>query len=177
TISPTKNVSRVTKDPNAPKRALSAYTLFVKDISKNTVTAPGAKAIDTFTANAKKWKTLSDAEKKPYVDKAAKQKEAYSVAKEAYLKKTGLTEIRKSFDKDLKDAVKVVKKGRKKPSVIAKKVVKKPAAKKKVATGKKVVKKATTTKKPIAKKSAVAKKAAAKKTTTAAKKTVKKSTA
>ncbi|KAJ3024815.1 UNVERIFIED_CONTAM: exp1-like protein [Siphonaria sp. JEL0065] len=167
TISPTKNISRVTKDPNAPKSALSAYTLFVKDISKNTVTAPGAKAIDTLAANAKKWKTLSDAEKKPYVDEAVKQKAAYTVAKEAYLKKTGLTEIKKSFDKDLKDAVKVVKKGRKKPSVVAKKVVKKPAAKKKVATAKKVVSR-------VAKKSAVAKTAAAKKATTAAKKTVKK---
>ncbi|KAJ3023133.1 UNVERIFIED_CONTAM: exp1-like protein [Siphonaria sp. JEL0065] len=176
TISPTKNVSRVTKDPNAPKRALSAYTLFVKAVSKNAVTSAGAKAIDTLAANAKKWKSLSDAQKKvPYVDEALKQKEAYTVAKEAYLKKTGLTEIKKSFDKDLKDAVKVVKQGRKKPSVVAKKVVKKPAAKKKVATAKKVVKKtAVATKKPVAKKSAVVTKVVAKKTTTAAKKTAKK---
>ncbi|XWS14364.1 hypothetical protein CRYUN_Cryun35bG0003000 [Craigia yunnanensis] len=74
------------KDPNKPKRPASAFFVFMedfreqykKDHPKNkSVAAVGKAAGD-------KWKSLSEAEKKPYVAKAVKRKGEYEKNMIAY---------------------------------------------------------------------------------------------
>ena len=73
------------KDPNAPKRGLSSYMFFANE------RRPGLKAEqpdlgfgDLTKKIAEEWRALSDAEKKPYVDKANADKARYQKEKEAY---------------------------------------------------------------------------------------------
>ncbi|BFZ58768.1 hypothetical protein PYCC9005_005833 [Savitreella phatthalungensis] len=75
------------KDPNAPKRPLSSYMLFTQDHrevvkAENPDIAFGAIG----KALGDKWKSMSDAEKKPYEDKAKKAKADYETAKAKYEK-------------------------------------------------------------------------------------------
>ncbi|KAH8917085.1 high mobility group box, partial [Atractiella rhizophila] len=73
------------KDPNAPKKGLSAYMFFSQDW-RERVKAENPEA--TFGEMGKilgaKWKELDDAEKKPYVDMADADKKRYEKEKKAY---------------------------------------------------------------------------------------------
>lgn len=72
-------------DPNAPKRALSAYMFFAND-NRDAIRAdnPGIAFGQVGKALGEKWKTLTDAEKVPYEEKATADKKRYEDEKAAY---------------------------------------------------------------------------------------------
>jgi len=73
------------KDPNAPKRALSAYMFFSQDWRERIKTEnPDAGFGEVGKLLGAKWKELDDDEKKPYVDLAANDKERAEREKAAY---------------------------------------------------------------------------------------------
>ncbi|GLT54322.1 hypothetical protein SLA2020_275290 [Shorea laevis] len=70
------------KDPNKPKRPPTAFFLFMDDFRKEFKEAhPGNKDVKTVAKEGgEKWKSLSDEEKKVYVDKASELKAEYDKA-------------------------------------------------------------------------------------------------
>lgn len=83
-----KAAKRGKKDPNKPKRALSAYMFFVQDWRERIKSEnPDADFGSVGRLLGAKWQEMSAAEKKPYEDKAqadkdraAKEKADYDVA-------------------------------------------------------------------------------------------------
>ncbi|KAJ3070969.1 exp1-like protein [Podochytrium sp. JEL0797] len=75
---PTKSrsVPRVAKDPNAPTRALTGYTLFIKRMC--------AESKESVTTAASKWKALSDVEKQPFLEEVKKLKAVYNTELQRY---------------------------------------------------------------------------------------------
>lgn len=85
-----KTAKREKKDPNKPKRALSAYMFFVSDWrerikSENTDASFG----DIGRLLGAKWKEMSDTEKKPYEDKAKADKDRAAREKADYTATNG----------------------------------------------------------------------------------------
>ncbi|OGE48135.1 hypothetical protein PENARI_c032G07073 [Penicillium arizonense] len=81
-------VQRRKKDPNAPKRGLSAYMFFANDNrDKVREENPGISFGQVGKQLGDKWKALSTTERKPYDDKAAADKKRYEEEKAAYLAK------------------------------------------------------------------------------------------
>ncbi|GMI89801.1 high mobility group B3 [Hibiscus trionum] len=84
-----KKSGKAAKDPNKPKRPASAFFVFMeefrvqykKEHPKNKSVAAVGKA------GGDKWKSLSEAEKRPYVDKAEKRKAEYEKNMKAYNKR------------------------------------------------------------------------------------------
>ncbi|KAK8648860.1 hypothetical protein V6N13_129602 [Hibiscus sabdariffa] len=84
-----KKSGKAAKDPNKPKRPASAFFVFMeefreqykKDHPKNKSVAAVGKA------GGDKWKSLSEAEKAPYVAKAEKRKVEYEKNMKAYNKR------------------------------------------------------------------------------------------
>jgi len=73
------------KDPNAPKRGLSAYMFFANDRrEKVREDNPGIKFGDVGKMLGEQWKSLTDKEKTPYEAKAAADKKRYEEEKAAY---------------------------------------------------------------------------------------------
>ncbi|BCS22451.1 high-mobility group nucleosome-binding protein [Aspergillus puulaauensis] len=76
---------RKKKDPNAPKRGLSAYMFFANDNrDKVREENPGITFGQVGKMLGEKWKALSDKDRKPYEDKAATDKKRYEDEKAAY---------------------------------------------------------------------------------------------
>ncbi|KAL5448602.1 Non-histone chromosomal protein 6 [Paraphaeosphaeria minitans] len=74
------------KDPNAPKRGLSAYMFFANDQrDKVREENPGIKFGEVGKMLGEKWKTLSEKQRQPYEAKAATDKKRYEEEKIAYL--------------------------------------------------------------------------------------------
>ncbi|KAI9486595.1 MAG: high mobility group box domain-containing protein [Benjaminiella poitrasii] len=66
------------KDPSAPKRGLSAYMFFSQENrAKVKEENPEATFGQLGKLLGEKWKSMSDDEKKPYVEKAEKDKQRY----------------------------------------------------------------------------------------------------
>ncbi|KAL6235569.1 Non-histone chromosomal protein 6 [Aspergillus navahoensis] len=77
--------SRKKKDPNAPKRGLSAYMFFANDNrEKVREENPGISFGQVGKMLGERWKSLSDKDRKPYEDKAAADKKRYEDEKAAY---------------------------------------------------------------------------------------------
>ncbi|XP_022743226.1 high mobility group B protein 3 [Durio zibethinus] len=84
-----KKSGKAAKDPNKPKRPASAFFVFMeefreqykKDHPKNKSVAAVGKA------GGDKWKSMSEAEKQPYIAKAEKRKVEYEKNMKAYNKK------------------------------------------------------------------------------------------
>lgn len=74
------------RDPNAPKRPPTAFFVFMEDFRKQLKEAnPDAKAgKEVAKEGGEKWRSLSDEEKKPFIDKAAELKVEYEKAIAAY---------------------------------------------------------------------------------------------
>ncbi len=77
------------KDPNAPKKPLSAYFLFLRAIrssAKMTEDIFGKEGETTKQSvlAAEKWKVLNDTEKAPYLQKADQDKARYEEARRVY---------------------------------------------------------------------------------------------
>jgi hypothetical protein len=74
------------KDPNAPKRGLSAYMFFANDQrDKVREDNPGIKFGEVGKLLGEKWKALSEKQRTPYEAKAATDKKRYEEEKAAYL--------------------------------------------------------------------------------------------
>ncbi|KAM0747747.1 hypothetical protein T439DRAFT_328412 [Meredithblackwellia eburnea MCA 4105] len=73
------------KDPNAPKRPLSAYMFFSQE-NRNAIKDenPNASFGDVGKLLGAKWKDMSDAEKKPYNTSAENDKIRYESEKAKY---------------------------------------------------------------------------------------------
>ncbi|KAF8405549.1 hypothetical protein HHK36_010456 [Tetracentron sinense] len=78
-----------TKDPNKPKRPASAFFVFMEEFRKTFKEKhPNNKSVSVVgKAGGDKWKSLSEAEKAPYVAKAEKRKTEYNKVMQAYNKK------------------------------------------------------------------------------------------
>ncbi|XP_042029795.1 HMG1/2-like protein [Salvia splendens] len=80
---------KAAKDPNKPKRPASAFFVFMEDFRKTYKEKhPNKKSVSAVgKAGGEKWKSMTEAEKAPYVAKAEKRKSDYEVTLEAYNKK------------------------------------------------------------------------------------------
>ncbi|QDZ20762.1 BAH domain-containing protein [Chloropicon primus] len=80
---------RIRKDPNAPKRSLTAYNFFVRDYRKKYLAdrspAATASVIEVTRACGKAWNLLGAKEREPFEAKARVDKEKYLKAKEEYI--------------------------------------------------------------------------------------------
>ncbi|KAG9441993.1 hypothetical protein H6P81_017847 [Aristolochia fimbriata] len=74
------------KDPNKPKRPPSAFFVFMDDFRKQFKEAnPDSKNVSAVSKGAgEKWKSMSEEERKPYLDKAAELKAEYEKALENF---------------------------------------------------------------------------------------------
>eukprot|EP01098_Paradermamoeba_levis_P016574 TRINITY_DN900_c0_g1_i2.p1 TRINITY_DN900_c0_g1~~TRINITY_DN900_c0_g1_i2.p1 ORF type:complete len:149 (-),score=25.46 TRINITY_DN900_c0_g1_i2:447-893(-) len=73
---------RKKKDPNLPKKPLSAFMFFSQDQRAVLKTeSPDAKFIEIGKIIGDRWKHLSEEERKPYVELSEKAKEAYNKEK------------------------------------------------------------------------------------------------
>ncbi|KAH3682519.1 hypothetical protein WICPIJ_006510 [Wickerhamomyces pijperi] len=81
----TKSI-RKKKDPNAPKRSLSAYMFFANE-NRDLVREenPGISFGGVGKLLGEKWKALTADEKKPYEEKAEADKKRYEAQKAQYL--------------------------------------------------------------------------------------------
>ncbi|ORX60417.1 hypothetical protein DM01DRAFT_1332570 [Hesseltinella vesiculosa] len=77
-----KVTKRNKKDPNAPKRGLSAY-MFFSQANRDKVKAesPNASFGELGKILGEKWRAMSDAQKKPYIEMAEKDKARYEAEK------------------------------------------------------------------------------------------------
>ncbi|KAL2684021.1 nucleosome binding protein [Phyllosticta citricarpa] len=76
------------KDPNAPKRGLSAYMFFANEQrEKVREDNPGIKFGEVGKLLGEKWKALSEKQRAPYEKKAADDKKRYEDEKAAYAAK------------------------------------------------------------------------------------------
>jgi len=85
--SPVKGRKRkLNKDPNRPKRPTSAY-FYYAEACRNELKKEGKKItrVGEFTKEVSvKWNALNEVEKKPYAEKAAKDKARYTTQMNAY---------------------------------------------------------------------------------------------
>jgi hypothetical protein len=73
------------KDPNAPKRGLSAYMFFANDQrDKVREDNPGIKFGEVGKLLGEQWKALTEKQRSPYEAKAAADKKRYEEEKAAY---------------------------------------------------------------------------------------------
>ncbi|KAF2135619.1 uncharacterized protein K452DRAFT_313839 [Aplosporella prunicola CBS 121167] len=81
----TKADGKRKKDPNAPKRGLSAYMFFANEQRESVRTEnPGIKFGEVGKMLGEKWKALSEKQRAPYEAKAAADKKRYEDEKAAY---------------------------------------------------------------------------------------------
>ncbi|CAE6510686.1 unnamed protein product [Rhizoctonia solani] len=81
------------KDPNAPKKPLSAYFMFLQWIRADPARVRDVFGDETETTRqsvlaASKWRDLSDAEKKPFLAQAEREKLEYEAARKEYEERT-----------------------------------------------------------------------------------------
>ncbi|GFZ48952.1 Non-histone chromosomal protein 6 [Saitozyma sp. JCM 24511] len=99
------------KDPNKPKRALSAYMFFVQDYRERLKSEnPDATFGEVGKLLGAKWKEMSAGEKKPYEDqaekdkkRAAKEKGEYDSANGKKPKKSAKAVVEEDDDEDESD--------------------------------------------------------------------------
>jgi len=73
------------KDPNAPKRGLSAYMFFANEQRENVREEnPGISFGQVGKILGERWKALNDKQRTPYEAKAAADKKRYEEEKQAY---------------------------------------------------------------------------------------------
>ncbi|KAI1714480.1 HMG (high mobility group) box domain-containing protein [Ditylenchus destructor] len=84
TKSPRTKKAKKAKDPNAPKRGMSAYMLWLKD-SRARITKPGMSVTDVSKAAGVEWNALKD--KSKWEKAAAEDKKRYEKESAAYNKK------------------------------------------------------------------------------------------
>lgn len=85
-----RKTTRKKKDPDAPKRSLSAYMFFANE-NRDIVRAenPGITFGQVGKQLGDKWKALTPEEKTPYETKADADKKRYEKEKAEYAKRNG----------------------------------------------------------------------------------------
>ncbi|KAH6782466.1 high mobility group B3 [Perilla frutescens var. hirtella] len=85
----TKKEKQAAKDPNKPKRAASAFFVFMEDFRKQYKEKhPGNKSVAAVgKAGGDEWKSMSIQDKAPFVAIAEQRKEEYERKMKAYNKK------------------------------------------------------------------------------------------
>jgi hypothetical protein len=77
---------RAKKDPNAPKRGLSAYMFFANEQRENVRDEnPGVSFGQVGKLLGERWKALTEKQRAPYEAKAAADKKRYEDEKQAYI--------------------------------------------------------------------------------------------
>ncbi|ODQ68495.1 Non-histone chromosomal protein 6 [Nadsonia fulvescens var. elongata DSM 6958] len=81
-----RKVTRKKKDPNAPKRSLSAYMFFAND-TRDLIRAqnPGIPFGQVGKLLGEKWRMMTADEKEPFEEKAKTDKKRYEDEKATYL--------------------------------------------------------------------------------------------
>ncbi|XWS29122.1 hypothetical protein CRYUN_Cryun24cG0001400 [Craigia yunnanensis] len=81
-----KRGKKAAKDPNKPKRPASAFFVFMEEFRKQYKEEhPDNKSVSVVgKAGGEKWKSMSEAEKALYVEKAEKRKNEYNRKMQAY---------------------------------------------------------------------------------------------
>ncbi|KAM6543506.1 hypothetical protein CsatB_007953 [Cannabis sativa] len=84
-----KASKKAAKDPNKPKRPSSAFFVFMEEFRKQfNKENPNNKAVSAVgKAAGEKWKSMTEADKAPFVAKAEKRKIEYEKNMKAYNKK------------------------------------------------------------------------------------------
>lgn len=78
------------KDPNMPKKGLNPYMIFSrKRVKEIRVHDPKVQQKDALRMASAEWKAMSDAQKKPYLDAAEKDKIRHQEELRAYLESRG----------------------------------------------------------------------------------------
>jgi hypothetical protein len=77
------------KDPNAPKKPLSAYFMFLQRIRSDPVLVQEVFGLETETTKqsvlaAAKWRSMTDDERKPFLAQAEQEKLDYEAARRMY---------------------------------------------------------------------------------------------
>ncbi|KAK6341121.1 Non-histone chromosomal protein 6 [Orbilia brochopaga] len=81
----TTRTGKKKKDPNAPKRGLSAYMFFANEQRENVrAENPGIAFGQVGKVLGERWKALSDKQRAPYEAKAAADKKRYEDEKAQY---------------------------------------------------------------------------------------------
>ncbi|KAI9596056.1 hypothetical protein BDF19DRAFT_439499 [Syncephalis fuscata] len=145
----------VIKDPAKPKKPLSAFLIFLGERRQALAATFDGNAVEFAKSIGAEWRSLSEAEKKPYNDKSATNFQKYDLEATQY-RETLPKYIR--LDQVLKPKKKAAKKPAKKPVLKkkkkpVKKVAKKPVKKTVKKVAKKPIKKTAkkTVKKPVKK--------------------------
>ncbi|KAL3605509.1 Non-histone chromosomal protein 6 [Fusarium poae] len=80
-----RTTKRAKKDPNAPKRGLSAYMFFANEQRENVREEnPGISFGQVGKLLGERWKALNEKQRAPYEAKAAADKKRYEDEKQAY---------------------------------------------------------------------------------------------
>lgn len=80
-----KKKKRKAKDPNAPKRARSAYLYYVNaNLDKTRTQHPNFKMTEVMAKLGEQWKALPDKDKKPFEAMAVKDKTRYETETAKY---------------------------------------------------------------------------------------------
>merc|ERR1711964_231949 len=80
-----KSGKRRRKDPNAPKRPMAAYMLYSNSIREEMRRRfPKLGQMDLSKEIGKAWKKMRDQEKRPWQQKAEKEKKRYARAMASY---------------------------------------------------------------------------------------------
>ncbi|CAH9147168.1 unnamed protein product [Cuscuta epithymum] len=84
--SSTESKSKKSKDPNAPKRPPTAFFVFMQDFRKTykEENPDNKKSSMVAKEGGEKWNSLTDDEKKPYIERAAELKAEYEKLLEAH---------------------------------------------------------------------------------------------
>ncbi|CAA7399595.1 unnamed protein product [Spirodela intermedia] len=93
-----KPAKKAAKDPNRPKRPASAFFVFMEEFRKQFQEKnPENKSVAAVgKAGGAKWKSLTEAEKAPYVSKANKRKADFQKVMADYNKKSTAEEENES---------------------------------------------------------------------------------
>ena len=90
-----KKPAKAKKDPNQPKRAPTAFFVFLEEFRKTfKAENPNVKGVTAVgKACGEKWKEMSEKEKAPYIQKAARLKAEYEISMTKYKKKKDADEV------------------------------------------------------------------------------------
>jgi len=72
----TKRKVKKAKDPNAPKKAGTAYMIWLNK-TRSTIAKPGMSVTDVAKKGGELWRKMTENDKKPFEKEAAKDKERY----------------------------------------------------------------------------------------------------
>eukprot|EP01084_Bolivina_argentea_P200295 342516_1 len=125
------SLPRKPKDKNCPKRGLTSYFLYAKEVREKTKEEHPTKQITELAKEiSKKWKLVTDEDKKPYNEEAVRLKEAYKIKMEAYKGSDAAKEFELKLEKWKEECAKRKREAREK-QMAKKEKMKKPSPKRK----------------------------------------------